>query len=78
MDFNSVEEILIQNGINKSNIKQIEYIKTKFNESYFESGSPTHHWEVPLKILNTGVNYKLYLRQHSNRLNETVCYAIPK
>ncbi len=44
----------------------------------FESGFPTHHWEVPLKILNIGVNYALYLRQHSNWLNETVCYAIPK
>lgn len=38
---------------------------------------PEDLWEIPEYILSLHSDYKLYVRHHSNRLAETVLYAIP-
>lgn len=39
---------------------------------------PQDLWEIPLFIKNIDSNYKIFIRHHTDLLNETVCYAIPK
>ncbi len=35
-----------------------------------------HFWEVPFKILEINPNYKIYIRHHSKKLLDTICYAV--
>ena len=37
---------------------------------------PSHLYEIPLWIKSVVPEYRLYIRHHSNGLNETVCYAV--
>lgn len=37
---------------------------------------PQDLWEIPLKIKELQPDYKIYIRHHTDLLNETVCYAI--
>ena len=39
---------------------------------------PQDLWEIPLFIKSIDSNYKIFIRHHTDLLNETVCYAIPK
>lgn len=38
--------------------------------------TPTDLWEIPLLLKHINPDYKLYLRNHSGTILETVCYAI--
>ena len=38
---------------------------------------PSHLYEIPLWIKSTVPDYRIYIRHHSNRQAETVCYAVP-
>lgn len=40
--------------------------------------NPDHLWEIPLYIKKIVPEYKIYIRHHTDLLNETVCYAIIK
>lgn len=39
---------------------------------------PDDLWEIPIYIKKLMPEYKIYIRHHTDLLNETVCYAIPK
>lgn len=40
--------------------------------------NPEDLWEIPIFIKKLVPNYKIYIRHHTDLLNETVCYAIPR
>ena len=37
---------------------------------------PEDIWEIPLYIKNLNPDYKIYIRHHTDLMNETVCYAV--
>ena len=37
---------------------------------------PAHLYEIPMWIKSRVPEYNIYIRHHSNALNETVCYAV--
>ena len=37
---------------------------------------PQDMWEIPLMIKEMLPEYKIYIRHHTDLLNETVCYAV--
>lgn len=39
---------------------------------------PQDLWQIPLFIKDIEPSYKIYIRHHTDLLNETVCYAIPR
>ena len=39
--------------------------------------APNHLWEVPLYLHSLGLGYRLYLRNYTSFIGETVLYAIP-
>lgn len=39
---------------------------------------PQDLWEIPLLIKEMVPEYKIYIRHHTDLLNETVCYAVPE
>ena len=37
---------------------------------------PEDIWEIPLRIKDIQPEYNIYIRHHTDLLNETVCYAV--
>lgn len=54
--------------------KTIQQSKPKLAISVYHT--PTDLWEIPLLLKQMNPEYKLYLRNHSGSILETVCYAI--
>lgn len=52
----------------------IKLFKPKLAISVYHA--PTDLWEIPLLIKRLNPDYKIYLRNHSGTIAETVCYAI--
>ena len=36
----------------------------------------TDYWEIPMLIKENWPDYKIYIRHHTDLMNETVCYAV--
>lgn len=54
--------------------KTIQQSRPKLAISVYHT--PTDLWEIPLLLKQMNPEYKLYLRNHSGSILETVCYAI--
>lgn len=79
--FNNIEVDFIKMDIEGEELKALEGAKNVIKNQSPQLAICIYHkpediYEIPLKIREFKSDYKIYIRHHTDLLNETVCYAI--